>query len=391
MSTRSGSEPPSPVTPRSGKHTPKHRSSTHRSPKQPGSSHQLRKQSDSVWPQQPGSGQQPQMQPMITAVPPPHGLGGVAPVQAGPMSAPAALQMPVPRSQGQPMTMAIPPPVSFAGVAPVHAGPMSSPAGQRMPVPLQMPVGYLQPQITGIPGCPRGLEYLCAVDQILVHQQLQVIEVVVPYEQRNKYVVKNTMGQFIFVAVEESGLCQRCCCGIRRAFQMKVMDYHSVEVLRFIRPLRCECVCCFCCLQEMHVYAPPDTLLGSVKMQFNPIFPTFLVLDGNQRDLLKIQGPFITSACCNDVVFDIFTSNGGTKVGFISKNWTGLLREFFTDIDNFTLVFPINLDAKIKAVLLGALFLIVSQYCWVVRDFLLFERGNGGGNLLADLPGALLG
>ncbi|KAH9374834.1 hypothetical protein HPB48_011135 [Haemaphysalis longicornis] len=73
--------------------------------------------------------------------------------------------------------------------------------------------------------------------------------VVVPYEQQNKYVVKNTMGQFIFLAVEESDLLQRCCCGMRRAFEMKVLDYRNVEVLRFIRPLRCECTICFCCLQ----------------------------------------------------------------------------------------------------------------------------------------------
>ncbi|KAH9374837.1 hypothetical protein HPB48_011138 [Haemaphysalis longicornis] len=73
--------------------------------------------------------------------------------------------------------------------------------------------------------------------------------VLVPYEQRNKYLVKNTMGQFIFLALEESDLFQRCCCGVRRAFVMRVMDYRNVEVLRFVRPLRCECVCCFCCLQ----------------------------------------------------------------------------------------------------------------------------------------------
>lgn len=50
-----------------------------------------------------------------------------------------------------------------------------------------------------------------------------------------------------------------------------------------------------------------------------------------------------------------------TKVGKISKQWTGLVRETFTDADNFGISFPMDLDVKIKAVLFGACFLIVSK------------------------------
>lgn len=47
-------------------------------------------------------------------------------------------------------------------------------------------------------------------------------------------------------------------------------------------------------------------------------------------------------------------------VGRIGKHWTGLLKEFFTDVDNFGIQFPMDLDVKMKAVMLGACFLIVS-------------------------------
>lgn len=50
-----------------------------------------------------------------------------------------------------------------------------------------------------------------------------------------------------------------------------------------------------------------------------------------------------------------------TKVGRISKQWTGLVREAFTDADNFGICFPLDLDVKIKAALFGACFLIVSK------------------------------
>lgn len=49
-------------------------------------------------------------------------------------------------------------------------------------------------------------------------------------------------------------------------------------------------------------------------------------------------------------------------VGRINKQWTGYLQEAFTDADNFGIKFPLDLDVKIKAVLLGACFLIVSVY-----------------------------
>lgn len=56
----------------------------------------------------------------------------------------------------------------------------------------------------------------------------------------------------------------------------------------------------------------------------------------------------------------VLTKDGAVEVGRISKQWSGLLKEAFTDTDNFGISFPMDLDVKMKAVLLGALFLIVS-------------------------------
>lgn len=48
------------------------------------------------------------------------------------------------------------------------------------------------------------------------------------------------------------------------------------------------------------------------------------------------------------------------QVGRINKQWGGLAREMFTDSDHFGISFPMDLDVKVKALLLGACFLIVS-------------------------------
>jgi len=52
----------------------------------------------------------------------------------------------------------------------------------------------------------------------------------------------------------------------------------------------------------------------------------------------------------------------GEKIGKISKQWSGLAREIFTDADFFGINFPLDLDVRMKAVLLGATFLIVSVF-----------------------------
>lgn len=47
-------------------------------------------------------------------------------------------------------------------------------------------------------------------------------------------------------------------------------------------------------------------------------------------------------------------------VGKITKHHAGFVKEFFTDTDHFAVYFPKDMDTKIKAVLIGACFLIVS-------------------------------
>ncbi|KAL1469308.1 hypothetical protein MTO96_005008 [Rhipicephalus appendiculatus] len=129
----------------------------------------------------------------------------------------------------------------------------------------------------------------------------------------------------------------------------------------------------------MQIHAPPGTIIGSLRQECTVVYPLFSVLDSKGNVTLQIQGPFCTTAVvCNDIVFDITTRDGKTKIGQITKNWSGILKETFTDIDNFTVVFPIDLDVRMKAVLLGAAFLI---------DFIFFETGATGNFGTTDLPG----
>ena len=58
---------------------------------------------------------------------------------------------------------------------------------------------------------------------------------------------------------------------------------------------------------------------------------------------LRIEGPVCTYSICGDVEFQVLSPDGSTEVGKISKQWSGLLREAFTDADNFGISFPMDL------------------------------------------------
>ena len=83
--------------------------------------------------------------------------------------------------------------------------------------------------------------------------------------------------------------------------------------------------------------------------------------NGAGDEVLKIEGPLLTCAMCGEVEFKVLTLDKQTTVGKITKQWSGLAREFFTDSDYFGVTFPMDLDVNIKSVLLAATFLIVSH------------------------------
>lgn len=218
--------------------------------------------------------------------------------------------------------------------------------------------------------CPPGLEYLALIDQIIIKQKLEMLEAVAGVngyglETANKYRIKNSLGQNVYQASEDTECCTRVMCGPSRPFDMVIRDNADQEVLHLNRPLACS-TCCFpCCLQSLEVSSPPGQTIGFVKQKWTCIKPKFEITDGDGNVALKIIGPWLTYSCAEDVEFKILTPDESVEVGRISKQWSGLLKEAFTDTDNFGITFPMDLDVRCKATLIGAAFLI---------DFMFYEK-----------------
>ncbi|XP_065166220.1 phospholipid scramblase 2 isoform X3 [Atheta coriaria] len=216
--------------------------------------------------------------------------------------------------------------------------------------------------------CPPGLEYLTMIDQLLVHQKVELLEALTGFETNNKYTIKNSLGQKVYYAAEDNDCLTRNCCGPLRPFEMVIMDNYRNQVLHLHRPLACDSCCFPCCLQSMEVSSPPGTILGTVEQEWSIFCPTFAIKNASGDTVLRIEGPLCTMSICGDVEFKIMTGDGQTQVGKISKQWSGLVREMFTDTDYFGINFPMDLDVRMKAVMLGACFLIDAMFFEKVRE-----------------------
>lgn len=217
--------------------------------------------------------------------------------------------------------------------------------------------------------CAPSLQYLTQVDQLIIQQQVELLEALTGFETNNKYQVRNSMGQLIYFAAEDTDCCTRNLCGRMRPFNMSLIDNFGNVVFHINRPLRSDSCCCPCCLQEMTVSTPTGQVIGIVKQLWHPLRPKFAVQDHTGKTLLYIRGPICACHCC-EAHFNVLALNGETNVGRITKQWSGLLKEVFTKADNFGISFPLDLDVRVKVTLLSAAFLI---------DFMFFEHDQDSG------------
>ena len=88
------------------------------------------------------------------------------------------------------------------------------------------------------------------------------------FETNNKYVVKNSVGQDVFYAAENSSCCARLWCGNIRNFEMTILDNFGEEVIHISRPLACQGCCCPCCLQVFWLNGSNQIFNGDYSLLF---------------------------------------------------------------------------------------------------------------------------
>mmetsp|Transcript_157742 Transcript_157742/g.483410 ORF Transcript_157742/g.483410 Transcript_157742/m.483410 type:complete len:255 (+) Transcript_157742:93-857(+) len=212
-----------------------------------------------------------------------------------------------------------------------------------------------------------ALQQLGPVNFFAIKQDVEAFEAITGIETSNSYqVVAIKDSRVLFgplAAQESSNFLARQCCGNRRPWTIRI---GGQAMLLFERPFR------ILKMPEVQVYSSTDTTrLGSVRRQWRgwPFQRNFLLMNHNDEPVLELTCPFLSWGH-NFTLRDLDGNElgSGAELGSISKTWPqnlkDVLRECFTDADNFIAAFPEDLPTQFKALVLGAVFLI---------DFCFFE------------------
>lgn len=198
------------------------------------------------------------------------------------------------------------------------------------------------------------MERLSSAAGLVVSQQKEWGEILTGFETKNKYAISDLSGKALYLAAEDGGsILLRWFLKSLRPFTIVVVTTDGPEVFRIKRPFRFF-------FHRAEIVDSQGQSLGMIERRFSLLRRIYSVSDSNGEEKLQLFGPLL-----HPWTFQI--RQDGIELGKITKKWSGLLKEGFTDADNFGVTFPEEWDNKLKAVFLGAVFLM---------DFVHFENKN---------------
>ena len=202
-----------------------------------------------------------------------------------------------------------------------------------------------------------SLQNLAQTNALIIKQQKEWGEILTGFEAKNRYQVMDHSGNPLFQAEEESGSfstkMMRIFLRALRPFTIDIFSPEGTGLFALKRPFRFF-------FHELQICSSNGALLGTIIRRFSILRRIYSVLDRHGMEIFQLYGPIL-----HPWTFQI--QKESKELGKITKKWSGLLKESFTDADTFGISFPKKSDLNQKAILLGAVFLI---------DFVHFEDNN---------------
>ena len=198
------------------------------------------------------------------------------------------------------------------------------------------------------------MEGLRHINALAIKQKKEWGEILTGFEGKNKYSVADASGAELFFAAEEKGsLLARLFLKSFRPFTISLLAPDGAVQLKVKRPFTFY-------FHNVDVFGADGKSIGNIKREFSLLRRVYTVKDSNGIELYQLFGPILKPWTFKVIQKDI-------EVGKIVKKWGGLVKEAVTAADNFAVEFPPDSAPEVKAVLLGAVFLI---------DFVHFEKKN---------------
>ena len=187
--------------------------------------------------------------------------------------------------------------------------------------------------------------------RLSVRQRKNWMEIITSFDARNKYVVYDESGNPVF-NVEEQGsgfgsIMKRLFLRNMRPFTSHVDDLAGQgQLLVLKKPFRF-------IFHRLEIRDPSGNLLGAIQKRWTWFRRKYTVEGPNGQEIATLFGPIF-----RPWTFQIQLPGSDAEVGMIQKKWSGLLKEAFSDADNFWVDFAAISDPQLRAVLFAATVLI---------------------------------
>lgn len=152
-----------------------------------------------------------------------------------------------------------------------------------------------------------------------MRQEVEHLEVFTGFGTRNRYSVRTPSGEQLPYAFEESGLLGRNFLSSHRPLTVHVVDRNNDEVITDSRSF-------FWFLSHLHISDGTGQRIGSMQRRFSFLTRKFDLITG--RVVAEMRGPIFRP-------FTFMVYQQGQEIGRVTKQWSGLGREAFTDADTF--------------------------------------------------------
>lgn len=194
---------------------------------------------------------------------------------------------------------------------------------------------------------------LANYNSLVVTQIVELPELLLNFETRNKYVITLADGSpFGFAAEQQKGIMGflfRQAIGHWRTFDIYFFDNQRNLKLKASHPF------CFF-FPRLDISDEQGKKLGSINGRFGIFTKKFDVEDASGKLLMKVSSP----------IWRIWTfpfTKNGNEVSKIEKKWSGLLKEAFTDADTFRIIYSSpDIDNTERNLILAASILIDLRY-----------------------------
>jgi uncharacterized protein YxjI len=193
-----------------------------------------------------------------------------------------------------------------------------------------------------------------AMESLIVSQKKEWAEILTSFETRNRYVVSDLEGNELMYAAEvNTGFLSRNFLQTIRPWTIQVLDLQGQMQLSVQKPFKFY-------FHRVSVSDDQGRELGVIQRRFSWLRRIYSVQTTDGQELYQLFGPIL-----HPWTFRVLKD--GQEVGKITKKWSGLLKESFTDADTFGITYQADLSPEHKDLLLGAVFLI---------DFVHFEKSS---------------